>query len=138
MKVVINKCFGGFGLSREAVARYAEIKGIKLWHWYDEITRKVYGPERVHEGLRHYSTVPVETDEHGFLVGEHPATGYWSDSDLERNDPVLVQVVEALGSEAASGEHARLAIVEIPDGTDYEIGEYDGQEHIAEKHRTWG
>jgi hypothetical protein len=28
-------------------------------------------------------------------------------------------------------------VVEIPDGTDYEISEYDGNEHIAEKHRTW-
>ncbi len=30
MKVVINDCYGGFGLSDEGVARYAEIKGITL------------------------------------------------------------------------------------------------------------
>lgn len=44
---------------------------------------------------------------------------------------------EALG-EAADGGCASLKVVEIPDGTDYEIGEYDGMEHVAEKHRTWG
>lgn len=33
-KVVYNSCFGGFGLSKKALARYAEIKGIsntKIW-----------------------------------------------------------------------------------------------------------
>jgi len=32
---------------------------------------------------------------------------------------------------------ADLKIVEIPDGTNYEIDEYDGNEHVAEVHRTW-
>ena len=26
MKIVINKCFGGFALSKEAMLRYAELK----------------------------------------------------------------------------------------------------------------
>jgi hypothetical protein len=30
-----------------------------------------------------------------------------------------------------------LEIVEIPDDVEYTIEEYDGLEHIAEKHRTW-
>jgi len=30
MKVVINDCYGGFSLSKEGDARYAEIKGIVL------------------------------------------------------------------------------------------------------------
>ena len=31
MKVVINKCFGGFGLSEKAILRYAELKGLTVW-----------------------------------------------------------------------------------------------------------
>jgi hypothetical protein len=63
---------------------------------------------------------------------------YWDSWTREsRSHPLVIRVVEELG-EAADGKHAKLRIVEIPDGTDYEISEYDGQEHIAEKHRTWG
>lgn len=54
-----------------------------------------------------------------------------------RADPLLVQAVEELGVEA-DGQHARLKVVEIPDGVDYEIDDYDGVETIHEKHRVWG
>jgi hypothetical protein len=54
----------------------------------------------------------------------------------DRTDAFLVAAVEAL-QDGAGGECAKLRVVEIPDGTDYEIEEYDGNEHIAEKHRTW-
>ena len=33
MKVVINACYGGFGLSHKAIMRYAELKGFKLYPW---------------------------------------------------------------------------------------------------------
>ena len=91
MKIVINNCFGGFGLSPEAWRRYAELKG----------------------GL--------PDDEYG----------------IERDDPTLVQVVEELGSKSW-GSCAELRVVEIPDGVRWQIQEYDGNEHIAEVHRTWG
>lgn len=56
--------------------------------------------------------------------------------DIERDDPVLVQVVEELGFEA-SDLFSELKVVEIPDDVDWIIQEYDGEEWIAEKHRTW-
>jgi len=34
MKVVINKCFGGFGISEKALARYNELADIKLETYY--------------------------------------------------------------------------------------------------------
>jgi hypothetical protein len=49
---------------------------------------------------------------------------------------MLVKVVEDLGIESF-GFAANLKIVEIPDDVDWEVMEYDGMEHIAEKHRTW-
>lgn len=56
--------------------------------------------------------------------------------DENRNNPLLVQVVEELG-EKANGDHASLRVVEIPDDVKWEIVEYDGNEHIAEQHRKW-
>jgi len=100
MKVVINECFGGFGLSDEAMQLYAAKKGIELGE------KLSYGYEKLWEG------------------------------DIDRNDPVLVEVVEELGAKA-NGDCAELKVVEIPDGIVWHISEYDGVEHVAEYHRTW-
>lgn len=91
MKVVINTCYGGFGLSEKA---------------YD------------------------------FLNTWHDKKGDHYEYILERHDPSLVQCVEILKKEAW-GECSELEVVEIPDGIEYEIVEYDGYEYIAEKHRKW-
>jgi hypothetical protein len=85
-KIVINACFGGFGLSEKAVS----------------------------------------------LLGDD----YNCEWEIQRDDPELVRVVEALGAEA-NGKHAELKVIQIPDDVDWEINEYDGNEHVAEKHRTW-
>lgn len=53
-----------------------------------------------------------------------------------RSDKHLVQCIKELG-ERADGEHASLEIVSIPDDVDWQIVDYDGWEHIAERHRTW-
>lgn len=55
---------------------------------------------------------------------------------LARDDLRLVDVVETLGQEA-SGPHAELIVVCIPDGVDWGIAEYDGAEWVAERHRAW-
>jgi hypothetical protein len=49
-----------------------------------------------------------------------------------RSHPILVRVVEELGTDAASG-FTRLRIAEVPDGVDWEITEYDGKETIRER-----
>lgn len=67
----------------------------------------------------------IEDDDHYFSIDE-----------IERDDPILVGVVTALGDKA-SGHHAKLKIVEIPLDVEYFIQEHDGLEHVAEKHRTW-
>jgi hypothetical protein len=49
---------------------------------------------------------------------------------IERHDPALVQVVEEMGK-AADGWSAQLTVMEIPDGVDYIILDYDGKESVA-------
>ena len=55
---------------------------------------------------------------------------------IARDDVNLVAVVEELGPDA-NGDFAELRIVEIPWSVDWVVQEYDGQEWIAERHRTW-
>lgn len=55
---------------------------------------------------------------------------------IDRDDPDLISVVREMGT-AANGQYAKLKILEIPADVDWEISEYDGNEWVAEKHRTW-
>jgi hypothetical protein len=111
MKIVINADFGGFGLSDEAIRMYARRKDIVL----------------VEEKTEHFTLFYKNEIQDGNLFWE----GY-----IERNDLDLVAVVEELG-ENANGRHSSLAVIEIPDGVEWQLMEYDGREWIAEKHRTW-
>jgi hypothetical protein len=60
----------------------------------------------------------------------------WSHYDIERNDPLLIQVVEEM-SENVNTRFSELKVVEIPNDVEWQIEEYDGAEWVAEKHRTW-
>ena len=136
MKIVINKCYGGFGLSDAAMHRYAELKGITI---YPEIG-----------GLFNtYYTVPEDQrvpplagnwNDHSFEVRQAYNARYKEevlyDRDMERDDPILIQVVEELGKDA-NGRCAALKVVEVPNGIEWDIEEYDGQEWVAEKHGVW-
>jgi hypothetical protein len=134
MKIVINTCFGGFGLSNAAVLRYAEIKGVKLY--CDPYVRSPFG-------VTTFYTVPlsevISQDSWSTMTKEkmrESNTQRFSYYDIARDDPALVQTVEEMGA-GASGRFGTLKIVEIPDGVEYSIEKYDGLEHIAEAHRTW-
>jgi hypothetical protein len=137
MKVVVNRCWGGFGLSYEAVMELGKRKGLTLYAWGnartgDHIDFDKYVP---YDGtgeapfVVHYTTAPI-TGERGEMNDS-----YYSPHP-DRNDPDLVAIVEEFGARA-NGQHAKLEIVDIPDDVEWEIDEYDGMEHVAEKHRTW-
>lgn len=90
--IVINTCYGGFGLSDRAENAYKQMAGITDPKWYGR--------------------------------------------EIPRDDPYLVKIVKDMGM-AANGVHANLKIVEVPADVEWEIAEYDGNEWVAEKHRTW-
>jgi hypothetical protein len=93
MRIVINRCFGGFGLSPRAEALFRRTERVK----HDD-DFSVY--------------------------------------DIPRDHPTLVRIVEKLG-EAAGGDHSELKIIEVPDDVNWYVVEYDGLEHVAERHRVW-
>lgn len=140
MKIVINRKFGGFGLSHAAYEKLIEY-GIPTRPYKQQKRGDdgLYLPEPANDGEVIFDS---RVDEGDGLPALHSLRGtpYW-DSWIRRDEgrahPLVVRVVEELG-EAASGRFADLAVVEIPDGVDWEIDEYDGMETIHEKHRSWG
>lgn len=141
MKLVINVCFGGFGLSDEAVRRYAEIRGLTLYPESDSKFGDVLDPtywlvpkdKRPKELPGDWSDHPLE-ERVAYNKAYSQAVLY--PRDIPRDCQALVQVVEELG-EKASGKFSDLRIVEVPDGVQWQIEEYDGNEHVAEVHQTW-
>lgn len=140
MKVAYNACYGGFGLSPLALTKYAEKKGITLT-WYEG--------QRDPKGYKKVSDLP-----HNTLFGPTPFTkdlGDWFlskdlDNDLcyyprfydeARSDPDLIAVIEELGSKEASRQCADLQIHEVPDGREFEIDEYDGNESVVPPRQCW-
>lgn len=132
MKVVINTCHGGFGLSHKAMMRYFELKEIEV---YPEIFNEYYSI------WTYYLTPPEERNviPEGSDVGtsmQYAMDQVFHDWEIDRDDPALVQAVEELG-ENSWGSYAQLKVVEIPDDVEWEVYEYGGNEWVAEKHRTW-
>lgn len=126
MKVVINKCYGGFGISDEAYDWLIQNKNWKVTdfledgHGYKDRTADlVINDDYKKNRFRSKYYLIRDTDENSF-----------------RTNPDLIEAVETLGKKAY-GQFASLAIVEIPDNVEWEIGEYDGTEWIQELHRRW-
>ena len=126
-KVVYNACYGGFGLSREACQRYWEIKGQPVWiengDFMDMFTVWLVPPE---ERLEQKEWRSMTQDERVAYNKKH-SEQTWYYGNVDRHDPILVQVVEELGDKA-NGMCAKLAIDEV--SGPYRIDEYDGYESV--------
>lgn len=140
MKLVINVCFGGFSLSPEGERMLAKLQGKEIY-FYKQTKYEFQGGENEYQRT---DNPPNElflftlTRNLGEKFSDFPnEEGLWFDSrQTPRNDPNLLEVVKSL-KELAAGRCAKLKIVKIPDGIDWVIEEYDGNEWVAEKHRTW-
>ncbi len=110
MKIVINACHGGFSLSRDAVLLGRNMSGNDKWG----------GP-----------CIKGDIGEYGRMLNSH-----FGFINVGRDDEILVAVVKQLGKDA-NGERAKLVVVNVPNGTDWEIHENDGNEWVAERHQTW-
>lgn len=156
-KIVINVCHGGYSLSYLAVKRLAELNGKECYAYERDWSNKenpyklVTKPKKDDMFLSYFSTNDValinrisnSDNWHSMTDEEKDAHNKeYEKYDLEtrpedRTDPQLIQVIEELGKKA-NGRCAELKIVEIPDNVQWHIHDYDGYEHVAEDHRTWG
>ncbi|MBD2861625.1 hypothetical protein [Paenibacillus oceani] len=127
MKIAINRCFGGFGLSHKAFLKLIE-RG-----WRVTVYSKDY----------EYADPSAQIVDGSSIGGYKPLSGfsYYSftrDRDCKslRTNPDVLSVIEELGKEA-NGPCSDLRIVEIPDDIEWTITDYDGLEQVEEVHRVW-
>lgn len=139
-KVILNKCFGGFDVSKEAYLLYAKKKGLKLYIYVGEFI----------ENSKDFIYKRTNNDNNSlftnYFTKDFGDVARISNEDFEkynlylrekhREDPILIEVVEELG-EKANGRFGSLKIVEIPDDIEYVIDEYDGIETLHQKVQEW-
>lgn len=160
-RIVINACHGGYGLSPEAMRRLAELQGRECYFFTTHgpdygVLHPVEHPDGDGDWTAYDTPTPfiqyAAMDRDVWLLLSDAEKAEWnrmieqglmdlrrlSDFGDDRSNSLLVRVVEELGSERASDDHAQLRIMEIPDDVAWHIEEYDGWEWVAENHRTWG
>ena len=144
MKIVVNKCFGGYSISPKAALwlfeRGFDEAGFKIpvdEYWGND----TYGDDHIlskKSALKKWHEYLQGKKDYFFLTYFSPDEKFVLNSRHEKRDhKLLVECIETLGSEASSGSSAELEVIEIPDNVDWEIHEYDGLESIHEKHRSW-
>lgn len=120
MELIINNCFGGFGLSDAAIERCLEL-GLTCTNLDGE--GKASNPQAEFALLDNQMFTKKYTILHEMRV---------------RTSPVVIAVVREMG-EKAGDSLSSPKILEIPfDSTDgWHIQDYDGQERVVENHRSW-
>jgi hypothetical protein len=136
MKIVINSCFGGFGLSPKGLKALMKKKGRECYFFEQKIKNGRISDEYTPADIARKNSLFIHAFDIPEPTEESTRGHYISSSDIPRDDADLIAVVEELSAEA-SGQCSALKIIEIPDGVEWEIEEYDGQEWVSEKHRTW-
>lgn len=139
MKVILNKCYGGFGLSFKAMELYAERKYDKELFRYKQ--EDFTNPSRYikladHETSLYVNYNMIDLGASAIVNYTDIKSGSLSEYDIERTDELMIEIIEEIG-EDADGSCANLEIVDIPDDMEYEIDDYDGIETLRELHRTW-
>ena len=114
-KIAICADFGGFSVSKEATEWMAK-----------------RGSKRAIEELKESERDPYW---YGFGIGESKEFEEGYSDHRSRTDPDLIAAIETLGDRARRG--SKLKVVEVPDGVEWYIHEYDGWESVHEVHRVW-
>lgn len=119
-KIALNIGIGGFGLSDKACIRLMEL-GLPE----DNFTK--FNEDRIKRN---------QVRDWGDQISLNQI--YYGYSDIERDDPRLIQVIKEL-EHLANGAHATIGIAEIPAWIEWSIDQGEaGHEWVQEQHRTWG
>lgn len=140
-EVVINRCFGGFGLSDLAYEELIKLGIPAVKHIKEKRNPKtgLYDmKEKKNEGKVIFDRRLSIGEGFGNDEAHIKSFGrYWECFiNKERENPLLIKVVKKLGIKA-NGNFAELTIIKIPFNVKYIISDYDGMESIEEEHKSW-
>lgn len=142
MKIVVNKCYGGFGLSPKAIQHYLKLNGQECFFYKEDYNSgnfesRTYNKVSV-EDASNYDTCLIKDYGESFVGGwKDFDKSFFSYYNIDRSDKKLIETIEELGEDVSSGSLSRLKIVEIPNDIQWELDDYDGIETIHEIHRSW-
>ena len=125
MKIIINKCYGGFGLSMKAIREYYKLKGKEVFFYIQtEYENKKLGKKDEYKKIDMNNEILDELEDkkeislNHFIISKKDygnttekienknyiyLSGY---EDKVRIDKDMIKVVKKLGSKEASGEFA--------------------------------
>jgi len=127
-RIVINECYGGFGLSIDALYLLLRL-GFPLNSYpleksgYTLQDFNLEGPEGI-RGMTRGRCLLKDDTVYSFDSGSGRP-----EDDALRSHPALVKVVEMLGKRAGT-DYANLVIEELESDAVYRIEEYDGMESV--------
>jgi hypothetical protein len=132
-KLILNRCYGGYGWSNRATLEYIRRKGLNnvTFHCTKRENDKLVYPEITEEQYLAQDNRNSKT----YIYGAHICVDgetFYGGSDIARDDQIAVQLLEERGTEFCSGPHSKLHICEY-DETKYaaDIDEYDGFESLT-------
>jgi hypothetical protein len=137
MEIIINNDYGGWGISNLALIELIKRKAKCIETFTPE---KYYGSKARWD--EDFKTRFTEVS-NGYYVNDTYCLVYKGgmlydvNTEKARTDKDLIDILKTMGKKA-HGSLSLLKIVEIPDGINYEIDDYDGVESIHEIHRSWG
>ena len=129
MKIILNKCFGGFDVSKEAYMLYAKKKGLNLYIYESEFKYGKFIYKKTNDTSIMNDYFIKDMGNNVEISDKNYKKYLLYLNEKYRQDPTLIEVVEEL-KDKASGRFGDLKVVEIPDNCYYKIDEYDGVETI--------
>ena len=129
-KIVINKCFGGYGLSPLAISEVCKRKNLPCYIYVepDFNSSEYMKVSPTSKKLNGHWWYALNKDYGKVVNSEDISDEDYVFEDFPRHDKDLVAVVEELG-EKANGDCADLEVIEINSNL-YRIDEYDGAESV--------
>jgi len=128
LEVVINRCYGGFSVSKETLEELYKMKSDVL----EKTPMKEYFQK---DETQEYIESHIKMC--GLMIKDEQVIALKDRRDkLIRGNTDLIAVIKKLGDKA-NGQCAKLEIIEVPADVEWEIDEYDGMESIEECHRSW-